>query len=121
MAACTVCYTSESASHLLGHALYMFDYNVRQTSILGLVGAGGIGFYIITYIKYFDYGSAMVFMAVVLGTVLAIDWISVRVRDAYIVKPDSTCSHKSKYASLPNIIIKHVQCMTFDVMQIREV
>ena len=59
----------ESASHLLGHALYMFDYNVRQTSILGLVGAGGIGFYIITYIKYFDYGSAMVFMAVVLGTV----------------------------------------------------
>ena len=87
MAACTVCYTSESASHLLGHALYMFDYNVRQTSILGLVGAGGIGFYIITYIKYFDYGSAMVFMAVVLGTVLAIDWISVRVRDAYIVKP----------------------------------
>ena len=77
----------ESASHLLGHALYMFDYNVRQTSILGLVGAGGIGFYIITYIKYFDYGSAMVFMAVVLGTVLAIDWISVRVRDAYIVKP----------------------------------
>ena len=76
----------ESASHLLGHALYMFDYNVRQTSILGLVGAGGIGFYIITYIKYFDYGSAMVFMAVVLGTVLAIDWISVRVRDAYLVK-----------------------------------
>ena len=80
-------YFPESASHLLGHALYMFDYNVRQTSILGLVGAGGIGFYIITYIKYFDYGSAMVFMAVVLGTVLAIDWISVRVRDAYIVKP----------------------------------
>ena len=41
----------ESAPHLLSQLLYMFDYNVRQTSILGLVGAGGIGFYIINYIK----------------------------------------------------------------------
>jgi len=37
----------ESASHLFSQMLYMFDYNIRQTSILGLVGAGGIGFYII--------------------------------------------------------------------------
>ena len=64
----------------------MFDYNVRQTSILGIVGAGGIGFYIINYIKFFEYGKAAVFMLVVLVTVLAIDWISVKVRDRYIVK-----------------------------------
>lgn len=76
----------ESAAHLLGQALYMFDYNVRQTSILGLVGAGGIGFYIINYIKFFEYGKAAVFMLVVLVTVLAIDWASVRIRDRYIVK-----------------------------------
>ena len=59
----------------------MFDYNVRQTSILGIVGAGGIGFYIINYIKFFEYGKAAVFMLVVLAAVLAIDWISVKVRD----------------------------------------
>ncbi len=76
----------ESASHLLGQILYMFDYNVRQTSILGLVGAGGIGFYIINYIKFFEYGKAAVFMLVVLITVLAIDWISVKIRDKYIIK-----------------------------------
>ena len=69
----------ESASHLLGQILYMFDYNVRQTSILGLVGAGGIGFYIINYIKFFEYGKAAVFMLVVLITVLIIDWVSVKV------------------------------------------
>ena len=34
----------ESAPHLLSQILYMLDYNIRQTSILGLVGAGGIGF-----------------------------------------------------------------------------
>ena len=77
----------ESAPHLLSQILYMFDYNVRQSSILGLVGAGGIGFYIINYIKFFEYGKAMVFMLVVLVAVLFIDWISVKIRDKYIVKP----------------------------------
>ncbi len=76
----------ESAPHLLSQMLYMFDYNVRQTSILGLVGAGGIGFYIINYIKFFEYGKAAIFMLVVLITVLIIDWVSVKIRDNYIVK-----------------------------------
>lgn len=76
----------ESASHLLGQLLYMFDYNVRQTSILGLVGAGGIGFYIITYIKFIQYGKAAFFMLVVFITVLIIDLISVKLRDRYVVK-----------------------------------
>lgn len=76
----------ESASHLLGQLLYMFDYNVRQTSILGLVGAGGIGFYIITYIKFLQYGKAAFFMLVVLITVLIIDWVSLKLRDRYVIK-----------------------------------
>jgi len=76
----------ESAPHLLSQLLYMFDYNVRQTSILGLVGAGGIGFYIINYIKFFEYGKAAVFMLVVLATVLIIEGISVRIRDRYLIK-----------------------------------
>jgi len=76
----------ESASHLLSQILYIFDYNIRQTSILGLVGAGGIGFYIINYIKFFEYGKAAIFMLVVLATVLIIEWVSVRIRDKYIVK-----------------------------------
>ena len=45
-----------------------------------------IGFYIINYIKFFEYGKAAVFMLVVLVTVLIIDWVSVRIRDKYIVK-----------------------------------
>ncbi len=75
-----------SAPPLLSQILFMFDYNVRQTSILGLVGAGGIGFYIINYIKFFEYGKAAVFMIVVLIAVLIIDWVSVKIRDKYIIK-----------------------------------
>lgn len=76
----------ESASHLLGQLLYMFDYNVRQTSILGLVGAGGIGFYIIIYFDFLQYGKAAFFMLVILVTVLIIDWISLNLRDRYVIK-----------------------------------
>ncbi len=86
----------ESAPHLLSQILYMFDYNVRQTSILGLVGAGGIGFYIINYIKFFEYGKAAVFMLVVLATVLVIDWFSVKIRDKYIVKSQRGIEIKAK-------------------------
>jgi phosphonate transport system permease protein len=53
---------------------------------LGLVGAGGIGFYIINYIKFFEYGKVAIFMVVVLATVLIIDWVSVKIRDKYIIK-----------------------------------
>jgi phosphonate transport system permease protein len=74
----------------------MFDYNVRQTSILGIVGAGGIGFFIINYIKFFEYGKAAMFMLVVLITVLVIDWISVKVRDKYIIKSQHGMDVKSK-------------------------
>jgi len=76
----------ESAAHLLSQLLYTFDYNVRHTSIIGLVGAGGIGFYIINYIKFFEYGKAAVFMLVVLAAVLLIDWVSVKIRDKFIIK-----------------------------------
>ena len=76
----------EAASHLLGQMLYMFDYNVRQSAILGIVGAGGIGFFIIQYIKFFEYGKAAIYLFVVLIVVLGIEWVSVKIRDKYIVK-----------------------------------
>ncbi len=85
----------ESASHLLGQILYMFDYNVRQTSILGIVGAGGIGFFIINYIKFFEYGKA-IFLVIVLITVLIIDWVSVKIRDKYIIKSQHGMEIKPK-------------------------
>jgi len=76
----------ESAPHLLSQLLFTFDYNVRHTSVIGLVGAGGIGFYIINYIKFFEYEKAIVFMIVVLITVIVIDLLSVKIRDNYIIK-----------------------------------
>jgi phosphonate transport system permease protein len=75
----------ESANSLLSQLLFMFEYNVRASSIFGFVGAGGIGFYISGYLTVFRYQSVLTLLIAVFVTILAIDWISVRVRDRWLV------------------------------------
>jgi phosphonate transport system permease protein len=64
----------------------MFEYNVRASAILGLVGAGGIGFYILSYIQVLDYRSLSTALLVLLAFVLGIDFVSSRVRRKF--RPD---------------------------------
>jgi phosphonate transport system permease protein len=61
---------------LLGYTLYMFEYNVRSASILGIVGAGGIGFYLYTYINNFNYPKATTALILLLVVVTVIDALS---------------------------------------------
>lgn len=58
---------------LTGYTLYMFEYNVRAASILGVVGAGGIGFYLYTYINNFNYAKATTALLMLLVIVTVID------------------------------------------------
>jgi phosphonate transport system permease protein len=64
----------------LGYTLYMFEYNIRISSIFGVVGAGGIGFQLVTYINGFERTKATTFMIVLLIVVTAIDGISSKLR-----------------------------------------
>ncbi|MEM3086749.1 MAG: phosphonate ABC transporter, permease protein PhnE [Halobacteria archaeon] len=79
----------QSAPHLLSQLLFMFEYNVRASSILGFVGAGGIGFYILGYLQLLRYDRVLTLLLVVFATVLAIDWLSQRIRDRFIVPATS--------------------------------
>jgi phosphonate transport system permease protein len=65
---------------LAGYTLYMFEYNVRAASILGVVGAGGIGFYLYTYINNFQYTKATTALLMLLVVVTVIDVASSRLR-----------------------------------------
>ncbi len=65
---------------LLGHTLYMFEYNVRAASILGLVGAGGIGFWLNMYVNNFKYQKAATAILLLLVVVTVIDAVSTRLR-----------------------------------------
>ena len=74
----------EAANAVLAQALFVFEYNVRASSILGFVGAGGIGFYLLGYIQALQYDRLMTAVLVTFAAVLVIDRVSVRIRSRFI-------------------------------------
>ncbi|MDX2254705.1 MAG: phosphonate ABC transporter, permease protein PhnE [Pseudanabaenaceae cyanobacterium bins.39] len=67
----------------LGYTMYMFEYNIRAASVLGVVGAGGIGFELVSYIRGFEYNKAMTMMLVLLAVVTIIDGLSSQLRNQF--------------------------------------
>ena len=70
----------ESANHLLSHLLFMFEYNVRHGTVIGLVGAGGVGLYLDTYRKMGQYDKMVALLIVIFLVVLVIDFVSMALR-----------------------------------------
>lgn len=70
----------ESSNNLISQLLFMFEYNVRHGTVLGLVGAGGIGLYIDTNLKFFNYDKVMAFLIVIFIVVVIIDVLSMIIR-----------------------------------------
>jgi phosphonate transport system permease protein len=64
----------------VGLLLYRFDVNVRSSLVLGLVGAGGIGFLINQSIQLFRFDEMMTYILMVLVLVVVVDLVSVGVR-----------------------------------------
>ncbi len=60
--------------------LFRFELNLRESLILGLVGAGGIGFYIQLYIRSFQYDKVATLTIVVLVMVVIVEQLSVAIR-----------------------------------------
>ena len=76
----------ESMNHILSQLFFMFEYNVRSSAILGFVGAGGIGFYMINYIQLFQYQRLTTAILLTLAVVLIIDFVSARIRDKFLTQ-----------------------------------
>ena len=64
----------------LSFALYRFETNIRAAAVLGFVGAGGIGFYIQTYLRMLNYPAASAVLLVLVGLVMLVDFASSRLR-----------------------------------------
>jgi phosphonate transport system permease protein len=64
----------------LSSTLYMFESNVRSATILGIVGAGGIGFQLSDRIRAHQWEEACFILILILITVACIDWISKNLR-----------------------------------------
>ena len=90
----------EAANSLLSQMLFMFEYNVRHGSVVGLVGAGGIGWYMQYYLEPFKlYDRVLALIIVMYVVVIAIDQVSLRVRRRFI--EDEPMRPKWKQVFLP--------------------
>ena len=64
----------------MSYVLYRFETNIRAATVLGFVGAGGIGFYLQTYLRMIDYAAAATVLLVTVMMVVVVDGISSRLR-----------------------------------------
>jgi len=72
------------AATMISFILYSFEINVRASVIIGLVGAGGIGFLLQVRLNFFDYTAVGLIIVVIFAVVLIIDGISVWARSKLI-------------------------------------
>ena len=68
----------------LSYVLYRLESNIRAATVLGFVGAGGIGFYLQTYLRIIDYPAASTVLLVTVAMVMVVDAISSRLRDRLV-------------------------------------
>lgn len=67
-----------------GISVFRWDINIRESTILGLVGAGGIGIQLEGSISTLAWTQVSVILLVILATVIVSEWVSAKVRHAII-------------------------------------
>jgi phosphonate transport system permease protein len=66
----------------LGISIFRWDINIRESAILGLVGAGGLGLKLQSSLNMLAWPQVTMIFIVILGTVVVSEWISAKVRRA---------------------------------------
>jgi phosphonate transport system permease protein len=69
---------------LAGITLFRWDINIRESTVLGLVGAGGIGLQLKSSVDTLAWPQVTLIFIVILATVAVSEWVSARVRRALI-------------------------------------
>jgi phosphonate transport system permease protein len=65
---------------VISQVLYYFESNVRSATIIGIVGAGGIGLQLSEQIRTYDFDQVAFVIIMILITVAAIDWVCGKLR-----------------------------------------
>jgi phosphonate transport system permease protein len=68
----------------MSYALYRFESNVRAATVLGVIGAGGIGQVLFEAIRGFYYPQASAMLIIMLVTVSLLDLLSQQVRKLFL-------------------------------------
>ncbi len=74
----------QTMPHFVSMVLYRFESDVRSASILGFVGAGGIGFYLFDKLRGFENGDVCTILIFIIITVWCLDKLSATIRKRFI-------------------------------------
>lgn len=72
------------ANYFVSFVLYAFEINVRASTVLGYMGAGGIGIYLQQALSMFRYDRVGLIVLVIFAVVLVIDYISGKAREVLL-------------------------------------
>jgi phosphonate transport system permease protein len=67
-----------------GISVFRWDINIRESTVLGLVGAGGIGLELNAALTQLYWTQVSLILLVIIGTVILSEWVSAKVRHAII-------------------------------------
>ncbi len=70
--------------HVVSMTLYRFESNVRAATVLGLIGAGGIGAFLVDTIRGFNFTAAGAIILIILASVFIIDFLSAKLREQLV-------------------------------------
>jgi phosphonate transport system permease protein len=70
------------ASRFLGFCLYQLDANLRNSALVGIVGAGGIGGTLFAAFRRFDYDFVCAILLCIIALILIAEFVSGYVRRA---------------------------------------
>ena len=68
---------------LLGISLYRLDENIRSSLVLGFVGAGGIGFQLLTAMNLFQYREVSLLLIITFVIVFTAERLSAILRQRF--------------------------------------
>lgn len=69
---------------LISFTLYRLETNIRAASVLGLIGAGGIGYLMNASFRTFQYQEAAAIVLVLIALVMLVDYLSSRLRNLVV-------------------------------------
>lgn len=64
----------------VGHLLYQLDVNVRSATLLGIVGAGGIGYYLLEAARVREFGTVTLITLMLFAVVMALEAVAIWLR-----------------------------------------
>jgi phosphonate transport system permease protein len=72
------------APTLAGISVFRWDINIRESTVLGLVGAGGIGVKLEAALNTLAWPKVTMLLIVILATVVVSEWVTAKVRERLI-------------------------------------